>query len=399
MRIQALGWALSLACAALAGCAGPKIVLVRGDGATRDAFEARGLDPTALEQARRAGAPLDGALTVHVISDSSTGGETLPAVAGSTRCEGGVIRFEPAFPLEPGLRYAARLHDSAWTGDAAGAGSGTKVEAQFTLPQRDVTPRIVVERVYPSADVLPENLLKFYIHFSGPMRRGEAYHRVRLLDAGGRPVAAPFLELGEELWDRDGERFTLFIDPGRIKRGVRPHEELGPALETGRRYTLSIDAGWLDAAGAPLASGFQKSFRVAAPDYDPPDPAAWKIAPVGALTRDPLRIALGEPLDRALLVRLVRVRGPDGDEVQGEKQTGEEERVWTLVPEAPWKPGRYELLVDSTLEDLAGNSVGRPFEVDTARRLEDRIELRTVSVPFEVGAAPPSAVIPASTPR
>ena len=58
--------------------------------------------------------------------------------------------------------------------------------------------------VYPSRAMLPENLLRLYIHFSAPMSRGEAYRRIRLLDATGKPVDDPFLELDEELWSRDG---------------------------------------------------------------------------------------------------------------------------------------------------------------------------------------------------
>ncbi|MCL6608417.1 MAG: hypothetical protein K6T74_10025, partial [Geminicoccaceae bacterium] len=86
---------------------------------------------------------------------------------------------------------------------------------------------------YPTSDQLPENQLRFYIHFSAPMSRGEAYARIRLLDSAGKPIDAAFLELGEELWDPSGKRFTLLIDPGRIKRGLRPREDLGPVLEAG----------------------------------------------------------------------------------------------------------------------------------------------------------------------
>src|SRR5438105_1654786 len=79
------------------------------------------------------------------------------------------------------------------------------------------------------------------------MGRGAAYHHIRLLDATGRPVDAPFLELEEELWSNDGMRFTLLFDPGRIKRGLKPREELGPVLGAGKSYTLVIDGAWPDA--------------------------------------------------------------------------------------------------------------------------------------------------------
>ena len=34
------------------------------------------------------------------------------------------------------------------------------------------------------------------------------------------------------------KRFTLFFDPGRIKRGLLSQQELGIALHEGKRYTL-----------------------------------------------------------------------------------------------------------------------------------------------------------------
>ena len=49
----------------------------------------------------------------------------------------------------------------------------------------------VVEAVYPTAERLPENQLKFYLHFSAPMSRGEAYRRVQLLDEKGKAVELP----------------------------------------------------------------------------------------------------------------------------------------------------------------------------------------------------------------
>jgi hypothetical protein len=57
----------------------------------------------------------------------------------------------------------------------------------------------------------------------------------------------------------DMTRLTLFIDPGRIKRGVAPLEEIGPALHAGKRYTLEIDSGWHDASGCRCVRVFGKN--------------------------------------------------------------------------------------------------------------------------------------------
>ena len=140
------------------------------------------------------------------------------------------------------------------------------------------------------------------------MSRGEAYRRIRLLDAAGKPVDDPFLELDEELWSPDGTRFTLLFDPGRIKRGLKPREEVGPVLEAGKSYYLVIDRDWLDADGKPLKAGFRKTFRVGPPDETSPDPKTWSVRPPAPETRDPLEVRFPEPLDRALLDRLIAVR-------------------------------------------------------------------------------------------
>jgi len=62
------------------------------------------------------------------------------------------------------------------------------------------------------------------------MSRGFADDHVQLLDDTGAAVESPFLALAE-LWNPAATHLTLLIDPGRIKRGLVPHEHLGPVLE------------------------------------------------------------------------------------------------------------------------------------------------------------------------
>ena len=58
----------------------------------------------------------------------------------------------------------------------------------FEAAKVDMAPTTRVDHVYPSADVLPDNQLKFYLHFSAPMRRGEAWQHIHLLKQDGQPV-------------------------------------------------------------------------------------------------------------------------------------------------------------------------------------------------------------------
>ena len=325
----------------------------------------------------------------HLVTDR-------PAVLGAHRVAGGVLRFEPQYPLQPGLAYDVVLDLSRLPQANAASSASREASAPATVsPIAPLTQRLqvpkpptvattIVDHVYPSANELPENLLKFYLHFSAPMSRGEAYRRMHLVDSAGREVQWPFLELDEELWDPAGKRFTLFFDPGRVKRELVPRLEMGPALIEGKTYTLVIDKDWLDAAGNQLREPYRKEFHVVAPDDKPPTPDTWKITPPAVGTSTPLEVAFPEALDHALLTRQLWVENQRGEVVAGSNKTVDAETRWQFTPEAQWQAGKYRIQVDTTLEDLAGNSIGRPFEVDVFNSVERRVEPKRVAIPFEV---------------
>jgi hypothetical protein len=305
--------------------------------------------------------------------------EGQPAVLGSHQVEKGVLRFVPRFPLVRGVRYRVVLNPAELPG-----GTGKPVEVVLSLPRPPRKSTTVVTNVYPSADRLPENQLKFYLHFSAPMRQGDSYRHVKLLDARGKPIDLPFLALDQELWDPSGTRFTLFLDPGRIKRGLKPREEVGPVLEEGKRYTLVIERTWKDADGAPLRDNYRKSFSVAAPIDKPIDPKTWKLKLPATGTRAPLRVTFPKSLDQAMLEHLVWVVGADGKRLRGKAEVTQRETVWLFTPSAPWRAGAYNLTADTRLEDLAGNTIGQPFEVDVLRPVQRKVKTETVKVPFAI---------------
>jgi hypothetical protein len=219
--------------------------------------------------------------------------------------------FEPQFPLEPGVKYRAVFQPDQLPGQRGSRGES--ITNVFQAPPRRSSPTAMVSHVYPSAEILPENLLKFYVYFSAPMSRGRIYDHIHLRDDAGKEVDLPFLEIDEELWDPTMTRLTLLIDPGRIKRGLRPLEEVGPALEEGKRYTLMIDQAWRDGTGNPLKETFQKVFKVGPADRDPPNPARWKIQSPKSETRDALTITFPEPMDHALAQRVIQVTSDSGE--------------------------------------------------------------------------------------
>jgi hypothetical protein len=307
----------------------------------------------------------------------------LPPMLGTYRVQDAKLRFEPRFPLEPGVNYRAVLKTAGLPGGAEDSGPKF-IAASFRAPTRPVTPTTVVSHIYPSSDVLPENLLKFYVHFSAPMRGGHIYDHIHLRNAAGKDVELPFLEIDEELWDPTMTRLTLFIDPGRIKRGVEPLESIGPALEAGKSFTLVIGKEWKDSSGNPLKETFQKAFRVGPPDRDPPNPTRWRMQPPKADTREPLTIHFGKPMDSALARRMIRPQFVSGERVAGETTLVDQEREWRFTPRDPWPSGDVIVLVQTTIEDLAGNNIGKPFDVDVFENVQRRVTNSVVSLHFEV---------------
>ncbi len=307
-------------------------------------------------------------------------------VAGRYTVSGDVLRFTPLFPFDPGRQYEVRFH-GAGRGEAAGRTG--PLRATLAIPPGATSAPTHVTRVFPSADVVPENQLRMYIHFSAPMGRRGGLEHVTLLDEAGREVPDPFLPLEAELWNADRTRYTLFFDPGRQKRGILPNRELGPSLVAGRRYTLVIDRAWLDGNGQALDRPFSRTFRVGPPKLAPIDHAAWRIAPPAAGTRDPLRVEFPEPLDHGLLQRAIGVRR-DGEAVVGEVRVEADETRWVLTPAETWRPGRYELVALPILEDPAGNRIGRAFEVGPQEPRERDTEAPATLKPFSLaaGAAP-----------
>ena len=298
----------------------------------------------------------------------------VPAMLGSYSVESGSLTFRPRFPIAPGMRVRAvfRPPESA------------PIEAFFDVPKADPLPATTrVAHVYPSAGVLPENQLKFYIYFTAPMSKGHAWQKIHLLDSSGAPVVLPFLELDEELWDPGNTRLTVLFDPGRIKREVRPLKEIGPSIQAGRQYTLVVDRDWPDGRGTPLTEEFRKPFRVAPPDRTPPDTASWRITPPRAGSTEPLVIRFPKPMDYALLQHLIEVAGPDGP-IPGTIAVDREETEWRLTAERPWMKGEHRIIVQTTLEDLAGNHIGRPFDVDTFDPITKSLPHDTVSLTFHV---------------
>ncbi len=102
-------------------------------------------------------------------ADSDQPGAGMPAVAGAYSVTDAAVRFTPSFPFDPGARYRVAID----TGKLPGGSPGVTTAIVGRPAQLVTAPPATVTSVAPGGDVVPENVLRLYLHFSAPMgRRG-----------------------------------------------------------------------------------------------------------------------------------------------------------------------------------------------------------------------------------
>ena len=298
-----------------------------------------------------------------------SGQEDLPAVAGSYAVASGTLQFVPAFPLDPRVAHRVVFDPTRLPQrreDATEPWRSQPIELTIAAIAQQGLPTTRVTQVFPS-DVLLENQLRIYIHFSAPMSAQRANDYVRLLNDEGHVVEGAFLPLDVSLWNADQTRYTRLFDPGRVKRGILPNTEMGRPLTPGRRYTLVVDRQWRDAQGQQLAGTFRHEFHVVPGVFEPIVPAEWRLEAPGAGTRDPLNVIFPCPLDHAIVEKALFVTEAEGRVVDGVITVDDASTQWTFTPRSSWNSGEYWLGTLAVLEDPAGNRVGRAFDFDLRR--------------------------------
>src|SRR5215470_12378999 len=143
-------------------------------------------------------------------------------------------------------------------------------------------PAARVVLVQPSGAQVPANLLRISISFAAQVE-GPLLPRLSLLRADGGQVAEPFLD--QELWSPSGRILTVLMHPGRVKTGLKAHDEKGPILAVGDDVALALD-------GVPI-----KRWKVGPADEMGPIVAAWRISPVRVESKQALAVDLDGPID------------------------------------------------------------------------------------------------------
>jgi hypothetical protein len=303
-------------------------------------------------------------------------GRSVVAMSGTFTVDNQVVRFRPRHPFVDGLTYSWILREAGLEPQAV----------SISRPDID-RPRIAeVTAILPTAARLPFNLLRLYVYFSMPMSEGDAWRCVRLQVAEtGAELAGAILTMEPELWDREHRRLTVLLDPGRIKRGLVPNTQAGYPLAEGATVSLVVEDGLRDATGARLRAGACRDYAIGAALRGRVDPAQWRVEPPPEGTAQPLTVRFDRPLDHALLGRCLHVTGPSGAAVRGRTRVASGELSWQFTPENSWTGGRYQLRVDSKLEDVAGNSIARVFDRDLDCADDDPVPAKSVAVDFVIG--------------
>jgi hypothetical protein len=276
-----------------------------------------------------------------------------PTMLGDYQREGDSLLFRPRFGVESGRTYRATF----------GPIDGQTITKDYKVALRNGGALTTVVKIYPTADVLPANVLRFTIHFSQPMRGGkDIFKQIEILDAEGNVVSDSWLM--DEMWDESGQILILYIHPGRIKWGVILREVFGPVLYPDRNYTLVVRGAMVDGNDQKLGKDYTKKFRTTTEDRVRIHLADWKLQAPAAGSSAALNLSFPKSLDHNSLKNLLTVKDAKGNAITGKINLAKDEKSWSFTPANPWGNQEYRLVVDSKFEDVAGNTPQRPFDLD-----------------------------------
>jgi len=114
------------------------------------------------------------------------------------------------------------------------------------------------------------------------------------------------------------------------------------------------------------------------------DVKRWQVEPPASTTAD-LVVAFDRPLDHALAQRAISITR-DGSPVAGKISLEENETRFRFHPDGAWAPGRYAIRVDGVIDDLAGNRLGKLFDVDTSDPAQSSSATPHAEIAFDISA-------------
>ena len=265
------------------------------------------------------------------------------------------IFFQPILPFTKGEKYLIYKENHQLS--------------EFEIPKTELRNSPEILAIYPKTDTVPENLLKVYIQFSKPMQEVKnALNYIKVKNVETQKMVTVFLDIETELWNKKHTELTLWIDPGRIKQDLIPNKNLGKPLVNGNSYQIHISKEWRDANGNTLDKDYNKYLRVNPKDTLKPSIKKWSTSNPKVNTNDSLTIYFNENIDVMLVKHNVSVFNRDGNIINGRFIYGNTSNSISFKPFKKWVKGKYKILINTSLEDLAGNNFNRLFDTDISKK-------------------------------
>lgn len=282
------------------------------------------------------------------------------AIIGIKHRDANLVTFKPLVPFNQGTPYTL-FCDGQFL--------------HFEIEKATSYETIEVLDIYPSSSEVPNNILKWYVHFSRPVNPVKIYDHIHFLDQDGQEIDRSILDLRAPLLSQDGTLLTIWVEPGRQKQLLGPNHHLGSVFQADHLYTLRIDGALKDVEGVAMGSDITHTFRTTVADRVKPSIEDWKIADLKAHTIEPLEIALSEQLDYGSLTDAISISFK-GSRVVGTLQYDSVDKMISFIPEENWEVGSYTIYLAPLLEDLAGNNllrlfdqpIGEPVETDHTKQ-------------------------------
>ena len=100
-------------------------------------------------------------------------------------------------------------------------------------------------------------------------------------------------------------------------------------------------------------------------------------------TTSALVVDFPTPMNYSLLLRMIQVaRGQTT--IAGQIALDHHETQWRFTPGSPWQQSDYHLVIDTGIEDIAGNHIGAAFDIDIFEKVSKTIDRKTVTIPFAI---------------
>ena len=296
-----------------------------------------------------------------------------PAVLGGYRIENNHLSFSPRFLPDPKVEYLITFSYPNLSKLLTQLVNEQAVHSDVASFEPPKTARPEIVFLIPSLEIVPANLLRFYVYCSAPMGIENPYDFITIEDENGNALIDPFVIIPEGLWNIDRTRLTLLLHPGRIKQGVGPNMTQGDILRAGNIYTLKIDANWKGAGGEPLKANFSRPIHASNPLIKAINVNTWALSAkqdqIGILT-----VITDHPLDQPLAKRMLFIRTKEGKILPSRVEFTSPGEVKIL-----WRPdgsSELELLINPRLEDVCGNTPLYAFDSEKGTRSDTNEEIK-----------------------